>query len=49
MALISKCAKPQALPSQSTAQDLAEWAIEWIGFAGCENSKRMALIEAWPR
>lgn len=49
MALISRCAAPTDLPQASTVQALAQWAVEWVGAAGCEAAKRMALIEAWPR
>lgn len=47
--LISRCAQPAPLGESITAQDLAEWTVLWIGTAGCERSKRVGLIEAWPR
>jgi hypothetical protein len=37
------------LTSEATARDLAEFAVAWIGTAGCERAKRAALIEAWPQ
>lgn len=49
VALISKCAKPSDLPEGATGQDLAQWVMAWIGKAGCEQAKREALIESWPR
>ena len=49
VALISRCQTPADLPGEATARALAEWAVAWIGTAGCERSKREALIQAWPR
>lgn len=49
VALMSRCAAPPELTSDATARDLAEWAVGWVGTAGCERAKRMALIDAWPR
>lgn len=49
VALVSKCLPPGDLPSESTARDLALWAVAWIGAYGCEKSKREALIESWPK
>ena len=49
VALISRCLIPPDLVSEATARDLAEWAVAWIGVAGCERAKRQALLEAWPR
>jgi uncharacterized lipoprotein len=49
VALISRCAVPPDMPEGATGQDLAEWAVRWVGTAGCERAKRTALIEAWPR
>lgn len=49
VALVSRCAAPPALPDMATARDLAEWAVMWVGTAGCERAKRQALVEAWPR
>lgn len=47
--LVSRCAAPPDLPDMATARDLAEWAVQWVGTAGCERAKRTALIDAWPR
>jgi len=49
VALVSRCAAPPDLPDLATARDLAEWAVMWVGTAGCERAKRAALIDAWPR
>ena len=49
VALVTKCLVPADLPAESTARDLALWAVAWIGAYGCERSKREALIESWPR
>jgi len=49
VALTSRCANPQPMPEGATAQDLAEWTVNWIGVAGCERAKRAALLDAWPR
>ena len=49
VALVSRCAAPPDLPDMATARDLAEWAVQWVGTAGCERAKRTALIDAWPR
>lgn len=42
-------ARPADFGALATAQDLAAWAVEWIGAYGCERRKRVALIAAWPR
>ena len=47
--LVSRCPWPPDLPDMATARDLAEWAVQWVGTAGCERAKRAALIDAWPR
>lgn len=46
--LMTRCSDPGKFSGEN-AQDLAEWAVRWIGTAGCERSKRQALVEAWPR
>jgi hypothetical protein len=48
VALISRCPVPADLAQDATGRDLAAWVVGWIG-AGCERSKRAALIDAWPR
>lgn len=30
-------------------RELEAWAALWIGAYGCEKSKRMGLIDSWPR
>lgn len=47
--LTAECVRPADLGPLATAQDLATWAVEWIGAYGCERGKRVALIAAWPR
>ena len=49
VALVTECRPPGELPAESTARDLALWAVEWIGAYGCERSKRKALLESWPK
>lgn len=49
VALVSRCPWPADLPDGATGQDLSVWVVSWIGTAGCERSKRQAIIEAWPR
>ena len=49
VALVSRCPWPADLPEMATARELATWVVEWIGTAGCERSKRQALVDAWPR
>jgi hypothetical protein len=49
VALVSRCSAPPDLPETATFQDFAAWAVAWVGKAGCEQAKRQALIEAWPR
>ena len=49
VALVSRCATPADMPEGSTAQNLGEWVLGWIGAYGCERAKRAAIIDAWPR
>jgi len=47
--LASDCYKPQPLRLAANAQDLADWALEWIGAWRCERDKRTGLLKAWPK
>lgn len=47
--LTAECKPPDALKAGATSSELASWTSEWIRAYGCENSKRTALIQAWPR
>jgi len=40
---------PPPLEGEATARELAAWTMLWIRTAVCENAKRRALIDAWPR
>jgi hypothetical protein len=43
------CLAPDDLKAKATAQDLAAWAVQWMGAYWCERDRRAALIQAWPR
>lgn len=47
--LTMPCLVPDALKAKATAQDLAAWAVQWMGAYWCEQDRRAALLEAWPR
>lgn len=46
--LTMPCLAPDDLAAKATAQDLAVWAMGWMGAYWCERDRRAALIEAWP-
>lgn len=47
--LTSPCLSPVDLPAGASARDLVDALMEWMQYAGCERSKRAALVEAWPK
>lgn len=47
--LASDCYKPRPIALTASAQDLADWTLEWMGAWRCEHDKRAALVKAWPK
>lgn len=47
--LTMPCLAPEDLKAKATAQDLAAWTVQWMGAYWCEQDRRAALIEAWPK
>lgn len=47
--LTMPCLAADELKAKATAQDLAAWAVQWMGAYWCERDRRAALLEAWPR
>ena len=49
VAFTSPCPPPDDLAEPAPQRELEAWAAQWIGAYGCEKSKRMGLIDSWPR
>lgn len=43
------CLTPDDLKVGATAQDLALWAVGWMGAYWCERERREGLVATWPR